>query len=95
MTSNYPEQAMELPHKITLDGRQKLNVSGVKDVESFDEAMVVLITVRGTLVIHGENLHLQMLNLDGGQVTLDGRVDAMDYEDEGGGRQGFFARLLG
>lgn len=86
--------ALEATHKVTLDGRNKLSVCGVRDVESFDEGMVVLNTVRGTLIIHGENLHLQMLSIDGGQVALDGMVDSLVYEDEVQ-RGGFFSRLLG
>ena len=83
---------LEIPHRITLEGRSKLAVSGVKDVESFDESMIVLVTCRGVLLVRGENLHLQMLNLEGGQVAVDGIIDSMAYEEE---RQsgGFLSRL--
>ena len=58
MAFEYEEKALELPHKVTLEGRNRLNLTGVKEVESFDEGMVVLHTTRGTLVVRGDGLHL-------------------------------------
>lgn len=95
MAYEYQEKALELPHKLTLDGRNRLNLTGVTEVESFDEGMVVLHTTRGTLVVRGEGLHLQLLSLDGGQVHVDGTVHSLTYEDEGRVSGGFFARLFG
>ena len=60
----------------------------------FDEESVVLHTTKGVLVIRGQQLHLQTLSIDGGQVLVDGSVDAISYEDDIP-RGGFFARLFG
>ena len=80
-------------HKLTLDGRKKLTVSGVSDIESFDENAIVLHTVAGVLIIRGEALHLKMLSLDGGEVLIDGTVDLIGYEKPA--PQGnFFSRLF-
>lgn len=95
MAYEYEEKALELPHKITLDGRSRLNMTGIKEVESFDEGMVVLHTTRGTLVVRGQGLHLQLLSLDGGQVHVDGTVDSLTYEDTAREAGGFLARLFG
>ena len=95
MAYEYEQKALELPHKLTLDGRSRLNLSGITEVESFDEGMVVLHTTRGTLVVRGEGLHLQLLSLDGGQVHVDGTVDSLTYEDTGDRSGGFLARLFG
>ncbi len=89
----YEERVLETAHKLTLDGRGRLSVSGVSDVESFDEQMVVLLTVRGTLVVRGEQLHLEMLSLEGGEVRLDGQVDSLTYESDSR-EGGFFSRLF-
>lgn len=89
-----PQEQLALPHKLTLDGREKLTMDGVKDVESFDERMVILETVRGTLIVQGEGLHLQMLSLDGGQVAVDGLVDSLTYEAPRR-KGGLFSRMLG
>ena len=94
MTDTNQEQALELPHKLTLDARSRLTMTGVTEVESFDEGTVVLVTTRGTLIVRGSGLHLQMLSLEGGQVSVDGKVDSLTYE-EPIPAGGFFARLFG
>ena len=83
------------PHRLTLDGRDKLTVSGVEDVERFDENEIVMNTTEGLLIVSGENLHIGKLSLDGGELHVDGRVDALSYEDGGGARGGLFSRLFG
>ena len=95
MTERFEQAAVEAPHRLTLDGRRRLNLDGVRDVESFDENTVVLETVRGTLVIRGEGLRLQSLSLEGGQAAVDGTVDALIYEDTDRGGGGFLHRLFG
>jgi len=95
MAYGYEELALEHPHKLALDGRNRLTMSGVTEVESFDEQMVVLHTAVGTLVVRGTNLHLQLLSLDGGQVHVDGTVDSMTYEDDVRSSGSFLSRLFG
>ncbi len=75
------EQAFQLPHKLTLDERKKLTMTGVTEVISFDENTVVLKTVQGILEIQGQQLQLKNLSLDGGQVAVDGHISGLFYED--------------
>lgn len=82
------------PHGIRLDEREHLTVTGVREVESFDETIVALQTVRGLLIIHGAELHLCSLSADGGQIDLRGSIDSLSYESEQR-RGGFFRRLFG
>lgn len=70
-----------LPHKLQLNERQQLTMTGVTEVVSFDEATVVLQTGLGTLMVHGQNLQLKTLSLEGGQVAVDGTVSALIYEE--------------
>ena len=83
----------DMPHELRLESRARLNVTGVREVESFDESAVVLHTAKGVLVIRGQSLHLQTLSIDGGQVAVDGTVDALVYE-ETQKQGGFFSRLF-
>ncbi len=83
----------DMPHELRLENRARLNVTGVREVESFDESAVVLHTAKGVLVIRGQSLHLQTLSIDGGQVAVDGTVDALVYE-ETQKQGGFFSRLF-
>ena len=82
-------------HRLTLDGRERLTVTGVEDVERFDENMIVMSTSAGTLVVSGENLHIGKLSLDGGELHVDGQIDALQYEEQGAGRGGLLSRLFG
>ena len=95
MAYGFEEKALENPHKLTLDSRSRLTMTGITEVESFDEEMVVLHTTRGTLVVRGTGLHLQLLSLDGGQVHVDGTVDSLTYEDDLREHGGFLSRLFG
>ena len=60
------ERNREMPHTVILEGREKLSVSGVVDVQSFDEEQVLLETVRGMLVVRGQGLHVERLQLEAG-----------------------------
>lgn len=75
------EDKTGLPHKLTLSERSRLTMTGVTEVVSFDEQTVVLHTDLGVLSIHGQNLQLKALSLDGGQVAVDGSIAAMIYEE--------------
>lgn len=82
-------------HRVELDGREKLTISGVEDVERFDEAEIVLSTSAGMLVISGEGLHIGKLSLDGGELHVDGRVDSLSYESGAAPGGGLLRRLFG
>lgn len=82
-------------HRLELRGRQSLTVTGVEDVERFDEACVVMATCVGTLVITGENLHIGKLSLDGGELHVDGQIDTVTYEDQPQRRSSVFSRFFG
>ncbi len=87
------EQKLSLPHKLTLNERKELTMTGVTEVVSFDDAAVVLRTCLGNLVIQGRELHLKTLSLDGGQVAVDGQISSLIYEEPRTG--GWMRRLMG
>ena len=70
-----------LPHKLQLNERESLTMTGVAEVVSFDENTVVLQTSLGLLVIQGQQLQLKNLTLDGGQVAVEGSIRALSYEE--------------
>ncbi|HJB30691.1 MAG TPA: YabP/YqfC family sporulation protein [Candidatus Oscillibacter excrementavium] len=93
--NDYNNSMPQAGHRLELIGREQLTISGVEDVERFDETGIVMSTAAGTLVVTGEDLHIGKLSLDGGELHVDGRIDAVSYEDGGQERQGFFRRLFG
>ncbi len=82
------------PHRLVLEDRRQLSLTGVTEVDSFDENTVLLRTNRGPVSVRGEGLQLKGLNEQTGQVRVEGTVTAVVYEQarpEGG----FLRRLLG
>ena len=82
-----------LPHKLSLDQRKNLTMTGVTEVVSFDENTAVLKTGLGMLVVQGQQLQLKTLTLDGGNVAVEGQISALTYEQIRQG--GWLGRLLG
>lgn len=87
-------RTIERPHEIVIEGRSKLSVTGVDDVESFDEETIIANTVKGTLLIHGSGLKLEKLSLENGEIAVEGSIDSVEYEDEGRSNEGFFSRIF-
>lgn len=83
-----------ISHKLVLSEREKLTVTGVKEVVHFDETTVCVDTVRGSLQVHGRELRLKNLSPQGGQLELSGTVEAVIY-GETKEKTGFLSRLLG
>ena len=86
------EPGIQLPHKLTVNERKNLTMTGVSEVVSFDEDAVVLRTGLGTLIVHGKELQLKTLSPEGGQVTVTGTITALIYEEPRA--TGFFRRLF-
>ena len=83
-----------LPHKLQLNERKSLTMTGVTEVVSFEDNAVMLRTAMGDLLVQGQQLQLKELSLEGGQVAVDGNVSALIYEEsrQGGG---WLHRLFG
>jgi sporulation protein YabP len=87
-------KAVELPHNVIMEGRKRVSVSGVDDVESFDENEIVMSTSQGILIVRGKELKIEKLSLDSGDVVMDGIVDKLEYEDDVKVAGGLFSRLF-
>ena len=66
-------------HALTLVDRRRLSLTGVEDVDCFNEQLVVLRTAQGTLTVAGAGLNVSELSLEDGRVELEGEVDALEY----------------
>ena len=82
------------PHRLHLENRRRLTLSGVDSVESFDESSILLTTSQGALAIRGADLHIEKLSLDGGDLLVEGQVDALTYEEEDPRGGSFLGRLF-
>ena len=83
----------EKAHSVTLNDRKRLSLTGVEDVDCFNEQLVMLRTPLGTLTVCGAGLNVSQLSLENGRVEIEGEVDSLEYS---GGKKpgGFFSRLF-
>ena len=86
-------EPLQLPHKLTLQQREDLTMTGVTEVVSFDDESVILKTHLGTLTVLGQDLILKTLSLDGGQVAITGHIQSLVYEEPRS--PGLWRKLLG
>ena len=84
---------VKMPHNLILEDRKLLTVSGVADVDSFDDQAIVVFTDMGELTVHGQELHINKLNIELGELTLEGQIASLTYADEAP-RGGFFSRMF-
>ena len=83
-----------LPHSLTLHDRKKLTLTGVSEVVSFDDTSVIMRTPLGTLIVQGDRLQLKTLTTEGGNVSVEGEISALSYEqtrDHSGWLSRFFS----
>lgn len=84
------------PYGLTLERREKAVLTGVTDVERFDENEVVLHTHGGRLTLTGTGLHVSSLLLEEGRLLVDGAIDGVSYDGGAAPRRGgFLRRALG
>ena len=93
MTEKGSEQ--EKRHAVSLTARRSITVSGVTEVESFDDASVELITDCGGLTVEGEGLHVGTLDIASGKVEVAGKINGLYYRDKAPVKKGLRGRFLG
>jgi len=88
------DNRIKQPHNLILEDRTHLSVTGVEDIDSFDEQTVVLFTGLGELLIKGEDLHINKLNIDTGEVTMEGKIHTMIYSNDEPKQKGLLSKLF-
>lgn len=82
------------PHNIILENRSSMMISGVEDVDSFDDQTIVVYTGIGELTIKGEKLHVNKLSLESGELNLSGNIFSMVYSEVDSKNTSFFSKLF-
>ncbi len=75
------EQKIRKPNLVTLENREKMTLTGVNDVESFDERCIVAYTDYGQLTIQGTGLNITKLSVESGDLSLEGNILSLNYTD--------------
>ncbi len=84
----------ELPHSLTLDKRQKLKVTGVLDVEDFDENSVSAMLYDRMIVVRGKKLKVTGFSEENGELLVEGEVDSISYLEKLSRKAGILARVF-
>ncbi|MBP3330671.1 MAG: sporulation protein YabP [Clostridia bacterium] len=88
------EKRIKMPHNLVMEDRRTLSITGVSDVDSFDESTIIVFTDLGELTVRGEDLHIKNLNIEAGEVSLDGSISSLTYADNAAKQTGFFSRVF-
>ena len=87
------KQAEHSSHNLIMEDRKKLTVSGVTDIDSFDEQTMVLYTQMGELTVRGSGLHMDLLNTETGDAVVSGTICGLMYTDERQ-KSGFWSKVF-
>ena len=74
------------PQNLILENREKLNITGVIEVGSFNEEVVTMKTELGELTIYGYNLKINKLDVDNSEISIDGNIQCLEYSDKNNGK---------
>lgn len=98
MEEKYVSKQMANRHRLLIENREKMEISGVLHVDSFDDREIILETEQGLLAMRGEELHIRNLNLEQGELTVEGYLLELAYSEIKGSRKdrgkSFFERLF-
>lgn len=88
------DKKLKMPHGLVMEDRRNLSITGVADVDSFDENTIIVFTDLGELTVRGEDLHIKNLNIEAGEVLLEGKISSLTYSDNTNAQSGFFSRIF-
>ena len=81
-------------HTLTLTGRSTATLTGVEDVDCFNEQLVVLLTDAGQMTVTGAGLHVENLDLKNGQLVIEGEIASIEYSGKVRREGGVFSRIF-
>ena len=83
-----------MPQTLILEDRKKLHISGVTDVDCFNDCEIRLYTELGTLTVKGSCLHINEISVETGDALVEGEISSLNYGDKVTRRLGLKGRLL-
>ena len=88
------KRTVKMPHNVILEDRKSLMITGVSDVDSFDDQTITVYTEMGEMTIRGSGLHIGKLSLETGELNITGNIAALGYSDNPEKQGGFFSRMF-
>ena len=87
------EERSARPQNLILENRKRLSVSGVEEVSGFDDSYIRARTSLGDLIVRGQELHVETLSVETGELVITGQITELAYEDSAL-KNGLLSRLL-
>ncbi len=85
----------DMIHNITMEERRNMTVSGVEDVDSFDEDKIVAYTTEGVMTVKGAGMRINRLNVEKGEMEIEGEIDSIEYAEGHKSEKGsFFGKIF-
>lgn len=81
-------------HTLLIENREKLSLTGVTDVDSFDDTLITAYTEDSRLTVTGSLLHISKLNIDEGELWVEGQIDAISYSENNAVKAGIFGKIF-
>ena len=84
-------------HEINLLNRYKLSITGINKINSLNNEEFIIDTIQGNLLIRGSDLKMQQLDIDKGQIWIEGKIDTIEYldkEEKKKEKEGFFKKIF-
>ena len=88
------EENFTTVQNVIIENRKRLNISGVKDVSSFDDETLLLDTALGKMTVKGEGLHIESFNIQTGDLLANGKIHAVVYMSDAKTSGGFLSRIF-
>jgi len=82
------------PHTVILEGRGRMRLTGITDIERFDEETVAVYTKDGELFVGGRGLHIGRIDIEAGELMLEGVIDSLEYTDDRPAGSSWLSRFL-
>ncbi len=88
------EENLSTVQNVIIENRKRFNISGVKDVTSFDDESILLDTLLGKMTIKGEKMQIERFDTESGELTATGRLHAVIYISDSRDSVGFFSKMF-
>ena len=86
---------IENKHEVNLTNRNILNITGINKIDSLNNEQFVIDTIQGVLLVNGCELIMQQLDIDKGQIWIEGKINSIEYSDKKETKkEGFFKKIF-
>ena len=83
-----------MPHNVIIENKEKISITGVYDVRSFDENEVILVTSGGSMSVCGEDLRVEKLSVESGEIVIEGCILCIEYNEKDIRHESFWSKIF-